>query len=131
MREIAQRQQGWPDVLVAPSRAELLQAVGRAQRRGELGAVGLLRCADVGVWSVRVVRVKPARAISPWRRPVLIGGAVALVLVGGAALGWWLVGAVTVAAPLAAGGVALLVLGSRMGRPRGCTTTVTVTHRHH
>lgn len=136
MREIEQtRHQGWPDVLVASSRAELLKAVGAAQRRGELGAVGLLHCADVGVWSVRVVRLRDPRPPAPaWRRPVLVGGAVVLVLGGAAALGWWLVG-VTVAAvsfslPGVLGAAAMAVVGLALLRG-GCTVVVKVTHHRH
>lgn len=130
MRELEGVTLGWPDVLVADSRAALVRAIGAAQRRGELGAVGIPACTDVNLWHVRVTRVRTARrrrARWPW-----VAGGVAVVLAAATAAGWWLASAVALALPMAAGGVALLVVGSRLTRRQapGCTVTVTHTHRH-
>lgn len=111
MRELGGVTLGWPDVLVASSRGELVRKVGAAQRRGELGAVGLLVCSDVGAWHVRVVRVRQARRQRA-RWPWVAAGAV-VVLGAAAAAGWWLVSATVAAAsalPAVVGGAGLLLI---------------------
>jgi hypothetical protein len=121
MKEI-QRQAltlGWPDVLVAPSKAQLVRKVGAAQRRGELGAVGLLVCSDVGAWHVRVVRVKHARR--PRRVWPYVAAGVVVVLAGAAALGWWLMVATVAAMPVILGGAVVLALSWLVfSRATGC-----------
>lgn len=111
---------GWPDLMVAAEKSRLLKAVGKAQRRGELGAVGPLVSGGHGIWYVRVLRIKAA----PKRRPVwpwVAGGTVA-VLTMAAAAGWWLASAVSILLP----GSALLTVALMVGRwltSPGCTIT--------
>lgn len=78
---------GWPDVLVAPNRGALLRAIGVAQRRGELGAVGPLLVSPEGCY-VRVVRLRMARRRHVWW-PWAAGGTV-IAIAGLVAAGWFL-----------------------------------------
>lgn len=87
MRAIERMPSGWPDVLVAPDRGSLLRAIGTAQRRGELGAVGPLLVSPEGCY-VRVVRLRMARRRRTWWP--WVAGAIALAIAGLMAAGWFL-----------------------------------------
>ena len=121
MRAVERIPTGWPDMLVAPNRGELLRAIHAAQRGGELGAVGPLMSGSHGMCYVRVVRLRmPRRPRALW--PWLAGGAVAL-LAGLVAAGWWVAPMVTRAVPVAIAVPAQLALGRWLTRDRGCVVT--------
>lgn len=113
------------DVLRASTRDALLRQLGRAVRRGELGAVDVMVRTNGG-WAVKVLRLKPAR-----RRHVLAyaAGATASTLAGLAALGWYLVTpAMQLLAafiPVLLGGLAARLVIGWLLRDRGCTITHT------
>ena len=113
------------DVIRAPSRQQLLRLVGAAMRRGELGAVDVIRQTTTG-WAVQVYRLKPAGRA---RWPLYVGG-VAVAILGLAAAGWFLVGPLTalltMLLPMVAGGMFLRWL-LELGTDQGCT----ITHRRH
>lgn len=114
---------GWPDMLVAPDRGQLLRAIHAAQRNGELGAVGPLLSGGHGMCYVRVVRLRmPRRPRALW--PWLAGGAIALVA-GVVAAGWWVAPMVARAVPVAIAVPVLLALGRWATRDRGCVVTHT------
>jgi len=113
------------DVLRASTRDALLRQVGRAVRRGELGAVDIMVRTNGG-WAVKVYRLKPAR-----RRHVLAyaAGSTVLTLAGLVALGWYLVTPVmqllAAFVPVLLGGLATRLAIGWLLRDRGCTITHT------
>lgn len=113
------------DVLRASTRDALLRQVGRAVRRGELGAVDIMIRTNAG-WAVKVLRLKPAR-----RQYVLAYAAsgTMLALGGLVALGWYLVTpAMQLLAafiPVLLGGLAVRLVMGWLFRGRGCTITHT------
>ena len=113
------------DVLRASTRDALLQQLGRAVRRGELGAVDVMVRTNAG-WAVKVYRLKPAR-----RRHVLAYAAsgTMLTLAGLAALGWYLVTpAMQLLAafiPVLLGGLAVRLAVGWLFGDRDCTITHT------
>lgn len=128
------RREPWPARIEGPSRSAVLREVGRAFRSGELAAVGPVTPVAPGRWGVDVLRLRERRITPAWRKPLLMAVGAVGVLGSSAALGWWLAGATAALAslPAALGGlvVALLLLAAaRRSGGRGCTTTVTVTHR--
>lgn len=130
----------WRARIEARSAVALRKELGRAMAAGELAAVGPILPVAGGGYGVDVLRLKERHVVPRWRKPVLVAGGVTLGIGGFAALGWWLVSAtVSVAsalslpligtvAALAWLGFRALSSGSRSGS--GCTTTVTITHRH-
>lgn len=111
------------DVLRASTRDALLRQVGRAVRRGELGAVDIMIRTNAG-WAVKVLRLKP-----PPRNHVLAYAAsgTMLALGGLVALGWYLVApAMRLLAafiPVLLGGLAVRLVMGWLFRGRGCTIT--------
>lgn len=118
--------------MVGSTEGALLRAVHAAQRRGELGGVAPLRYVEPGVWTVRVVRLRPPAP--RWRRPVLVVSAIVAGLAILAGAGWLLfaaisaaVAGISVAAVLT--GVALLWLALAGMGSSGGSCTVTHTRR--
>lgn len=124
--ERVQDAQPWRARIEAPSAVALRRELSRAMRRGELAAVGPAQRTAAG-YAVEVWRLKARRTAPAWRRPVLIAAGVVSTLAAAAAVGWWLAAPVAPAALVAA--VVLLFLRLATPRRRGCTTTVTITHR--
>lgn len=125
----------WPAMIDSRDRAALLREVGRAMAAGELAGCGPVYRKTDGRWAVDILRIADPPTPRPrWVRPVLIGTGVVAALGGLAALGWWLVSAVTaalaglsVAGLLGAATLGLLLLAGV--RRSGCEVTVIVRHR--
>lgn len=115
---------GWPDMLVAPDRGQLLRAIHAAQRGGELGAVGPLMSGSHGMCYVRVVRLRMPRRKSRLAWLWLACTAVAAIA-GLVAAGWWVAPMVARAVPAMVAVPVLLALGRWLTRDRGCVVTHT------
>lgn len=123
---------------VAGTPAQVKATVQRYRAAGMVGEVGRLyrvpgRPGQVFV-DLCLIEVEQASGWTPARKTLVIAAAAVAVLL---ALGWGLFMLASAAAAAATSVVPLLLVAAvggilvrRMFRPRGCTTTVTVTHKH-
>lgn len=66
------------EIIIRPTRREVLIQLRRLARRREIGSTYALRLLDDGRWALKVVRIRePRRAWAWWRVALLLAGAVA------------------------------------------------------
>jgi hypothetical protein len=121
---------GRVDYLVRPTKRELSKAVKRASRRGEFASVSAMVRLPRGGYAVKFVRIREPQPA--WIRPTVIGGAVAVAVMGACAgLALAVASVFRAITPTMIGGavvvLALLLLATPPGR-KCCQVVVTVWH---